>query len=80
MSRQHSRGIKHLRVHQCEVCDRYTSSGMMLCAGTGPHQFGPGRRRVYKWLCDRCASERENVQAINDALVQWEISRGLRAS
>lgn len=80
MSRQHSRGVKRVRVHQCEVCDRWTSSGVMLCAGTGPHQFGRGRRRVYKWVCDVCQREKQNVQAIEDALVRWEISRGLRAS
>lgn len=79
MSRRHSRGVKHLKVHQCERCERWTSWGEMVSAGIGAHRFGHDRHRRYVWLCSDCKRSSDNVRAIDRALTAWEIERGYRA-
>lgn len=45
----------------------------MVAAGERPHRF-------YKWLCDDCERESDNVRAVDRALTAWEIERGYRAT
>lgn len=61
------------KVHQCEVCERWRSGGVMISAGVG-------RRRRHEWVCDDCKRGRDNLAAIDAALTAWEVSRGFRAS
>ena len=80
MSRRHSRGVRHLRVHQCEICERWTSFGVMTTAGEGPLRASGWRHRVFRWVCSDCERNQENVVAVDRALTQWEIDRGYRAA
>jgi hypothetical protein len=67
------------KVHQCETCDRWTSAGVMVRAGAGPLRAGPDRHRVFKWVCDDCLRNENNVRSVDRALTEWEIARGYRA-
>jgi hypothetical protein len=66
------------KIHQCETCERWTSFGVMVAAGKGPLRAGRDRHRVFKWVCDDCRRARDNVLAVDEALVAWEIERGYR--
>jgi len=66
------------KIHQCEICERWTSSGVMVAAGHGPLQAGRHRHRVFRWVCDDCRRSRENELAVDQALMAWEIERGYR--
>jgi hypothetical protein len=73
VSRRHSRGVRRLRVHQCEVCERWTSYGVMVGAGVGRHRY-------FKWVCEDCKRAGDNVAAVDRALLEWEVSRGYRTA
>ena len=61
-----------VKIHQCEICDRWRASGMMISAGSGPMRAGRFRHRVFKWVCADCQRNQENVQSVYAALSRWE--------
>jgi hypothetical protein len=70
---------QHWKIHQCETCERWTSAGVMVAAGTGPMRACSRRHRVFKWVCDDCQRSDENVRAVERALTLWEAERCGRA-
>jgi len=69
-------GRGRLKIHECEICDRWRASGMMIFAGTGPMKAGERRHRVFKWVCSDCQANEDNVHSVDAALSRWEKDRG----
>jgi hypothetical protein len=61
------------KAHECSVCGRWRSQGVMLSAGVGRH-------RHFKFVCSVCRMESVNESRVERALQVWEIEKGYSAN